>query len=57
MTTYNTLAAQMRQAKTLPEFHAYAVALVQHLKQTSNSKGSPHEPQTPSTTPSQARPA
>jgi hypothetical protein len=57
MTTYATLTAQMRQAKTLPEFHVYAVALVQHLKQTSNSKGSPHEPQTPSTTPSQARPA
>ena len=57
MTTYASLVAQMRQAKTLPEFHVYAVALVQHLKQTSNSKGSPHEPQTPSTTRSQARPA
>ena len=57
MTTYATLSAQMRQSKTLAEFHAYAVALVQHLKQTSNSKGSPHEPQTQSATPSQARPA
>ena len=38
MTTYDTLTAQMRQAKTLAEFHLYAVMLVQQLKQINEAK-------------------
>ncbi len=38
MTTYDTLSAQMRQAKTLPEFHLYAVMLAQQLKQINEAK-------------------